>query len=326
MSVLDLVAVLEGQTDREAFEDMVDLAQQSEKLGYTRFWLTEHHNKPTVVSSATSLLIGHVLEKTESIKVGSGGIMLPNHAPLVVAEQFGTLETIYPNRVDLGLGRAPGTDRQTARALRRTAEETAHSFPQDVVELQTYFSSIEEQGAVRAFPGVNTNLPIYILGSSTSSAMLAAQLGLPYVFAAHFAPRQLEEALSIYRKEFKASASLKEPYVIVCVNVIAAETNEQAEALSTTSDRFYLNVVRNKEELLQPPVKSMDGNWNKLEERAVRTMSALTIKGDQTTISNQLKRLITMVELDELMAVSYIYNQNDRKRSYEILKYAMDDI
>lgn len=326
LSVLDLVAVLEGQTDKEAFEDMVDLAQHTEKLGYTRYWLTEHHNKPTVISSATSILIGHVLEKTTSIKVGSGGIMLPNHAPLVVAEQFGTLETIYPNRVDLGLGRAPGTDMQTAQALRRTREETTHSFPQDVVELNTYFSSIEDQGAVRAFPGINTNLPIYILGSSTSSARLAAQLGLPYVFAAHFAPRQLEEALYIYRNEFKASSSLKKPYVIVCVNVIAAETNGRAEMLSTTSDRFYLNVVRNKEELLQSPVESMDGIWSRLEERAVRRMSAYTIKGDKATITNQLKNLLTKIELDELMAVSYIYNQNDRLRSYEILKEAMDDI
>lgn len=326
LSVLDLVAVLEGQTDKEAFQDMVDLAQHTEKLGYTRYWLTEHHNKPTVISSATSLLIGHVLEKTESIKVGSGGIMLPNHAPLVVAEQFGTLETMYPNRVDLGLGRAPGTDMQTAHALRRTTQETAHSFPQDVVELQTYFGSIEDQGTVRAFPGVNTNIPIYILGSSTSSARLAAQLGLPYVFAAHFAPRQLEEALAIYRDQFKPSTYLKEPFVMVCVNVVAAETNEEAEKLSTSSNRFYLNVVRNTEELLQPPAVSMEGIWTEFEERAVRTMSSFTLIGDKTAISNQLVNLLTNVKIDEVMAVSYIYDQDARKRSYEILKEAMDQI
>lgn len=326
LSVLDLVTVLEGQTDKQAFQDMVDLAQHTEKLGYTRFWLTEHHNKPTVISSATSLLIGHVLEKTESIKVGSGGIMLPNHAPLVVAEQFGTLETLYPNRVDLGLGRAPGTDRQTAHALRRTTEETAHSFPQDVIQLQTYFSSLEEQGSVRAFPGVNTSIPIYILGSSVSSAKLAAHLGLPYVFAAHFAPRQLEEALATYRDQFKPSRYLEEPYVTVCLNVIAADTNEEAERLATTSDRFYLNVVRNTEELVQPPVDSMDGIWNPLEERMVKTMSAYTLKGDKNTITDQLNDLLTNLEIDEVMAVTYIYNQEKRRRSYEILREAMDEI
>lgn len=326
LSVLDLVAVLEGQTDKEAFKDMVDLAQHAERLGYTRYWLTEHHNKPTVISSATSILIGHVLEKTQSIKVGSGGIMLPNHAPLVVAEQFGTLETMYPNRVDLGLGRAPGTDMQTAHALRRTMEETAHSFPQDIVQLQTYFSALETQGAVRAFPGVNTNVPIYILGSSTSSARLAAHLGLPYVFAAHFAPRQLKEALAIYRNQFKPSTFLKDPYVIVCVNVVAAESNEEAERFATSSDRFYLNVVRNTEELLQPPVNSMEGIWNDFEERAVKTMSAYTLKGDKAAVTNQLRDLLASLEINELMAVSYIYDQAARKQSYKILKEAMDEI
>lgn len=326
LSVLDLVTVLEGQTDKEAFQDMVDLAQHTEKLGYTRYWLTEHHNKPTVLSSATSLLIGHVLEKTESIKVGSGGIMLPNHSPLVVAEQFGTLETLYPSRVDMGLGRAPGTDVQTAQALRRTNEKMADSFPQDVKKLQTYFSSLEEQGVVRAFPGINTTVPIYILGSSASSAKLAAELGLPYVFAAHFAPRKLEEALTIYRDQFKPSTFFKQPYVTVCLNVIAAETNEEAEKLSTTSDRFYLNVVRNAEELLQPPVDSMDGIWNRLEERMITTMSAHTIKGDKGAIKQQLSDILIKFKIDEVMAVTFIFDQEKRRRSYEILKEAISGI
>lgn len=324
VSVLDLVAVKEGQTNKEAFKDMVSLAQFAEKLGYNRYWLTEHHNSPTVISSATSILIGHVLEKTETIKVGSGGIMLPNHAPLVVAEQFGTLETIYPNRLDLGLGRAPGTDMQTAHALRRTTQETSFSFPQDVVELQNYFKSLDYQGGVRAFPGVGVNVPIYILGSSTSSAELAARLGLPYAFAAHFAPQQLELAIQIYRNKFVPSEYLSEPYVIVCVNVIAADSNEEAKKLATTSDRFYLNVVTGKKDLLQPPVDTMEGLWNHLEENAVRRMSSYTFKGDRNAITEQLKSFLGTFQVDELMAVSYVYNQEARRRSYEILKEAVD--
>jgi len=326
VSVLDLVAVKEGQTNKEAFEDMVDLAGHVEKLGYKRYWLTEHHNSQTVISSATSILIGHVLEKTETIRVGSGGIMLPNHAPLVVAEQFGTLETMYPNRLDLGLGRAPGTDMQTAHALRRTTQETAFAFPQDVMELQHYFKTNDQQGQVRAFPGVGSSVPIYILGSSTSSAELAARLGLPYAFAAHFAPQQLEHAIHIYRTQFVPSEYLAEPYVMVCVNVIAAETNEEAEKLSTTSNRFYLNVVSGKKELLQPPIESMDGQWSYYEENAVRGMTAYTFKGDKNLISEQLRAFFGRLQVDELIAVSYIYDQEARKRSYEILKETVDQL
>lgn len=326
VSVLDLVAVKEDQTNKEAFMDMVSLAQFTEKLGYNRYWLTEHHNAPNVISSATSILIGHVLEKTETIKVGSGGIMLPNHTPLVIAEQFGTLESLYPNRLDLGLGRAPGTDMQTAHALRRTTQETSFSFPQDVVELQNYFKSIDSQSTVRAFPGVGANIPIYILGSSTSSAELAARLGLPYAFAAHFAPQQMEIAIEIYRNNFVPSEYLTEPYVIVCVNVIAADTNEEAKKLSTTSDRFYLNVVTGKKELLQPPVDTMEGLWNPLEENAVRRMSAYTFRGDRNAITEQLKSFLGAFHVDELMAVTYVYDQEARGRSYEILKEAVDQL
>jgi len=326
VSVLDLVAVKEGQTNKEAFEDMVSLAQYVEKIGYNRFWLTEHHNSPNVVSSATSILIGHLLEKTETIKVGSGGIMLPNHAPLVVAEQFGTLENIYPNRLDLGLGRAPGTDMQTAHALRRTTQETSFSFPQDVVELQNYFKTIDYQGGVRAFPGVGANVPIYILGSSTSSAELAARLGLPYAFAAHFAPQQLELAIQIYRNQFIPSEYLSEPYVIVCVNAIGADTTEEAEKLSTTSDRFYLNVVTGKKSPLQPPVDTMEGLWNPIEENAVRRMSTYTFKGDRNAITAQLKSFLGTFQINELMAVTYVYDQEARRRSYDILKEAVDQL
>ena len=326
VSVLDLVAISEGQTAIDALADMVSLAQHVEKLDYKRFWLSEHHNSPTLASSATSILISKVLDNTESIEVGSGGIMLPNHTPLVVAEQFGTLETMYPGRVNLGLGRAPGTDMQTAHALRRTTQETAYAFPQDVVELQNYLKPIEHQGMVHAYPGVGTEVPIFILGSSTSSAQLAARLGLPYVFAAHFAPQQLEQAVQIYRSQFQPSEYLAEPYVMVCVNVVAAETNEEAQKLSTSSQLFYLNVVRGTKSLLQPPVDSMDGKWSLYEENVAKNMSRYTFLGDREAVSEQLRKFIGDLQIDELMAVSYIYDQNKRKRSFEILKEAMDQL
>lgn len=326
VSVLDLVAISEGHTAKEALQDMVSLAQHVEELGYRRFWLSEHHNSPTLASSATSILIAKVLDNTDSIEVGSGGIMLPNHTPLVVAEQFGTLDTMYPGRVNLGLGRAPGTDMQTAHALRRTTQETAFAFPQDVVELQNYLKSAEHQSMVRAYPGVGTEVPIYILGSSTSSAQLAARLGLPYVFAAHFAPQQLKQALQLYRSQFQPSEYLAEPYVMVCVNVVAAETTEEAEMLSTSSQLFYLNVVRGTKNLLQAPVETMDGKWSLYEENVARGMSQYTFIGDRETISSQLAPFLKELQIDELMAVSYIYDQEKRKRSYEILKQAVDQI
>jgi luciferase family oxidoreductase group 1 len=232
VSVLNLVPIRIGQTPKHAIEAMVELAQAVEKMGYKRYWIAEHHNTSTLVSSATSILIKHTLENTERILVGSGGIMLPNHAPLVVAEQFGTMATIYPDRVELGLGRAPGTDMMTANALRRSKNDSVFTFPEDVQTLLTYFGPQDQQSYVKAFPGVGTNVPIYILGSSTDSAYLAASLGLPYVFASHFAPRFMEEAISIYRERFQPSQYLDKPYMIVCLNVIAAETDLEAEMLS----------------------------------------------------------------------------------------------
>ncbi|EIM07298.1 hypothetical protein A1A1_06867 [Planococcus antarcticus DSM 14505] len=324
ISILDLVPVREGGTTKDALDEMVTIAQHVEKLCYRRFWLSEHHNTATLASSATAILISKVLENTESIQVGSGGIMLPNHTPLVVAEQFGTLETLHPGRLNLGLGRAPGTDMQTAHALRRTTQETAFAFPQDVVELQNYLKPFEEQGPVRAHPGVGTAVPIYILGSSTSSAQLAARFGLPYVFAAHFAPQQLEQALQIYRNQFEPSEYLTEPYVMVCVNVIGADSNEQAEILSTSADQFYLNVVRGSKNLLKPPLDTMDGQWSYREEMMVRGMSQYTFKGDEETIGERLGAFVADLQIDEVIAVSYIYDQEKRKRSFEILKQAAD--
>lgn len=326
VSVLDLVPVLEGQTTKEALEHMVSLAQHVEKTGFKRFWLSEHHNTPTLASSATSILISKVLDNTETIEVGSGGIMLPNHAPLVVAEQLGTLETMYPGRVNLGLGRAPGTDMQTAHALRRTKQETAFAFPQDLTELQSYFKQDDGLSSIKAYPGTGLEIPIFLLGSSTSSAHLAARRGLPYVFAAHFAPQQLEQAIEIYRSQFQPSEYLAEPYVMVCVNVIAADTVQEAERLSTSSDMFYLNVIRGTKNPLQPPIQSMDGVWNFQEENMARGMSRYTFKGDKDSIKVQLAEFTERIGVDELMGVSYIYDQEKRKQSYDILKQAMEEL
>ncbi|MDQ1145669.1 luciferase family oxidoreductase group 1 [Bacillus sp. SORGH_AS 510] len=324
VSVLNLAPIREGQTPKQAIDSMVDLAQAVEKLGYKRYWIAEHHNTPTLVSSATSILIKHTLEHTNTILVGSGGIMLPNHAPLVVAEQFGTLATIYPNRVELGLGRAPGTDMMTANALRRSKNDSVYTFPEDVKALLTYFGPEDIQSYVKAYPGVGTNIPLYILGSSTDSAYLAASLGLPYVFASHFAPRYMEEAIKIYRSRFQPSEYLDQPYMMVCLNVIAAETDEEAQWLSTTMQQFFLNVVRGSRNPLQPPVEDMDKIWNPMEKEMAASMSSVTLLGSKETIRNQLTSFQNYYEVDEIMAVSYIYDPEKQKRSYEILKEVVD--
>ncbi|USK71328.1 LLM class flavin-dependent oxidoreductase [Peribacillus asahii] len=324
VSVLNLAPIREGQSAKEAIEAMVDLAQATEKMGYTRYWIAEHHNTPTLVSSATSILIKHTLEHTEHIRVGSGGIMLPNHSPLVVAEQFGTMATIYPNRLDLGLGRAPGTDMMTANALRRAQKDSVYTFPNDVQALLTYFGPEELQSYVKAYPGVGTNIPIYILGSSTDSAVLAAKLGLPYVFASHFAPRYMEEAISIYRDRFQPSPYLDSPYMIVCLNVIAAESDEEATFESTTMQQFFLNVVRGSQTPLQPPVENMDHIWSQPEKAMAASMSSVTLLGNKDSIRKQLTSFQEKYNVDEIMAVSYIYDPDKQKRSYEILKEVVD--
>jgi len=324
VSVLNLVPIRQGQSPKDAIDAMVDLAQATEKMGYTRYWIAEHHNTTTLVSSATSILIKHTLEHTDHIRVGSGGVMLPNHAPLVVAEQFGTMATIYPDRVDLGLGRAPGTDMLTASALRRSKNDSVYTFPEDVKSLLTYFGPAERQSYVKAFPGVGLNVPIYILGSSTDSAHLAAKLGLPYVFASHFAPRFMEEAISIYRREFKPSEYLDAPYMMVCLNVIAAESDEEAKREQTTMQQFFLNVVRGSQNTLQPPVDTMDGIWSPQEEYAALSMSSVTLLGSKESIKEQLANFQEKYNVDEIMAVSYVYDPDKQKRSYEILKEAVD--
>lgn len=324
LSVLNLAPIRAGRDAKQAIDEMVDLAQAVEEMGYQRYWIAEHHNTPTLVSSATAILIKHTLEHTSKIRVGSGGIMLPNHSPLVVAEQFGTMATIYPNRVELGLGRAPGTDMMTANALRRSKNDSVFTFPEDVQALLTYFGPEAEQGYVRAYPGAGTNVPIYILGSSTDSAYLAARLGLPYVFASHFAPRFMEDAISIYRNRFQPSQYLDKPYMMVCLNVIAADSDDEAKFLQTTMHQFFLNVVRGSRTPLQPPVESMEGLWTPQEKEMADSMTSVTLLGSKESIRRQLTDFQEKYKVDELMAVSYIYETEKQKRSYELLKEAVD--
>ncbi|WP_342601945.1 LLM class flavin-dependent oxidoreductase [Peribacillus sp. FSL E2-0159] len=320
VSVLNLSPIRQGQEPKDAIDAMVDLAKATEEMGYNRYWIAEHHNTPTLVSSATSILIKHTLEHTKTIRVGSGGVMLPNHSPLVVAEQFGTMATIYPNRLDLGLGRAPGTDMMTASALRRSQNDSVYTFPNDVNSLLTYFGPEEKQGYVKAYPGVGTKIPLYILGSSTDSANLAAQLGLPYVFASHFAPRHMEEAISIYRNRFQPSDYLDSPYMMVCLNVIATETDEEAKRESTTMQQFFLNIVQGTQFPLQPPVDSMDNLWSEPEKEMASSMTSEALMGSKETVRAQLTNFQEKYNVDEIMAVSFIFNPEKQKRSYQIFK------
>lgn len=322
LSVLELALVTEGHTATESLKNALDLAQKTEKLGYSRIWLAEHHNMRGVASSATSILIGYIAGGTSSIRVGSGGIMLPNHAPLIVAEQFGTLATLYPNRIDLGLGRAPGTDQLTIQALRRD-RYAAMEFPQNVKELQTYFSAENHTASVRAFPGEGLDIPIWILGSSTDSAYLAAAMGLPYAFASHFAPAHLHAALRIYHENFVPSVHLAAPYTMACINVIAADTDEEAQRLGTSIKEQFLGILTGKRELLQPP--NPDKEWDPMEEAALQQMIAYTFVGGPKKVKAELQDFIGKTQVDELMIASAIYDHEARVKSYEILKRIMND-
>jgi len=326
VSVLNLVPVRRGQGTKEAIDAMVDLARATEKMGYIRYWIAEHHNTPTLVSSATAILIKHTLEHTEHIRVGSGGIMLPNHSPLVVAEQFGTMAALYPDRLDLGVGRAPGTDMRTASALRRGNHESVYTFAEDIQALLTYFGPLERQGYVKAYPGVGANIPIYVLGSSTDSAYLAAELGLPYVFASHFAPRYMADAIAIYRREFKPSAYLDTPYMIVCLNVIAASTDEEAKREMTTMQQFFLNVVRGTQNPLLPPVEDMDEVWTPQEKALAMSMTSMTFVGSKESVRKQFLDFQEKYQADEIMAVTYIFDPDKQKRSYQLFKEVADGV
>ncbi|MCY1521413.1 luciferase family oxidoreductase, group 1 [compost metagenome] len=322
-SILDLATVVEGKTPADTFKRSVDLARHAEEWGYARYWFAEHHNMPSVASSATALLIGHIAEKTVKIRVGSGGIMLPNHSPLIIAEQFGTLATLYPDRIDLGLGRAPGTDQLTAMAIRGERFNASHDFPTDVRKLQAYLSADNSDAKVRAIPGEGTDVPIWILGSSTDSAYLAAAYGLPYAFASHFAPQQLLTAIKIYRDNFKPSAQLQQPYVMACVNVVAADTDDEAIRLSTSLKRLFKGVVTGKRELLQPPVNDSDLVWNELEEEAVYQMLAVSFIGSLATIKSDLQSFMAQTKVNEIMATSHIYDHQARLYSYQLFAEAL---
>ena len=322
ISILELVTVVEGGTFSTAISNTVEVAKNAENLGYKRIWMAEHHNMEYIASSATSVLIGHVAGKTNTIRVGSGGIMLPNHSPLVIAEQFGTLESIYPNRIDLGLGRAPGSDQLTAMALRRN-QETAHNFPEDIRQLQTYFSDENRDAKVRAFPGEGLDIPIWILGSSTDSAYLAAEMGLPYAFASHFAPAQFRAAIKIYRNNFKPSNVLEKPYVMACVNVLASDTDEEANELLTSLISLFVGIITNKRKPLKSAGKLPEVYQIPEVRQAVNSMLACTFYGSKATLNKNLATFIQETEVDELMVASHIFDLETKLKSFSILREAL---
>lgn len=317
-SVLELAPIVQGSTATETFKKSLSLALHTEKLGYYRFWVAEHHNMPGIASSATALLIGYIAAGTKTIRVGSGGIMLPNHAPLVIAEQFGTLNAMYPGRIDLGLGRAPGTDPYTSYALRRNFQ-SSDDFPQLLAELRSYFKPAQPSQKVRAIPGEGMDIPIWLLGSSGFSARLAAELGLPFAFASHFSPEYTLTALQIYRNHFKASEVLDKPYTMAAINVYAADTTEKAQMIATSHAQSFLGLIRNQPSQLKPPVSSMDGLWNEMEKAAVEKQLAASMIGNPSEVKEKLQQFLDETEVDEIMINSHIYDHEDRLRSYEIV-------
>jgi len=325
-SVLDLSPIIEGGDAARAFQNSVDLAQHAEEWGYHRYWLVEHHNLPGIASAATSVVIGHVAGQTKTIRVGAGGIMLPNHAPLVIAEQFGTLESLYPSRIDLGLGRAPGSDQLTARAVRRSLGSSGDTFPQDVLELQSYFRPAAPGQAVRAVPGAGLNVPLYLLGSSDFSARLAAELGLPFAFASHFAPDYLQVALDLYRREFTPSEVLVRPYVLIGVGIFAAETDVEARRLFTSGQQMFLNLIRGHPGELPPPVESMEGRWSPAERAAIEHRTRFSAVGSPETVRRRLGELLDETGADEVILTAQIYDHAARLRSFEIAAEAFREI
>lgn len=316
-SLLDLSPVLEGSDASVAFRNTLDLAQHAEDWGYHRYWLAEHHNLPSVASAATSVVIGYVAGGTKRIRVGAGGIMLPNHAPLVVAEQFGTLESLYPGRIDLALGRAPGSDQATARALRRYFE-SADTFPDDLLELMSYFRPSKPGQRVTAVPGAGLNVPIFLLGSSEFSAHLAAELGLPYAFASHFAPDYLHVALDIYRREFKPSAELQKPYAIVGAGVYAANTDEEARRLFSSAQLQTLNLIRGNPTKLQPPNDKIDEIWSEHERAAIEHRTKYAAVGSAESVKQKFLEILEETQADELIITAQIFDHAARLRSFEI--------
>ena len=317
-SVLDLVPVIEGEQPGDALRKSADLARHAEALGYTRYWVAEHHTMTGIASAATSVVIGHLAAATKTIRVGAGGIMLPNHAPLIIAEQFGTLEALFPGRIDLGLGRAPGTDQITMRAMRRNPM-ASDQFPQDVLEVQAFFAPAGPNQAIQAVPGAGLDVPLWILGSSTFGAQLAAELGLPYSFASHFAPDELMHALAIYRERFKPSEQAQTPYAMPGINVIAADTDAEARYLATSLQQRFVGMVRGARGKLQPPIDDIEQYWSPAEKAHVSRMLRYAFIGSPETIRRELAAFIAATSADEIMVTAPIYDHKARKRSYELL-------
>lgn len=323
-SILELAPIHDHGTAQQALHQSLDLAQHAEKWGYHRFWVAEHHNMSGIASSATSVLLGYLAANTTTLRLGSGGIMLPNHAPLVVAEQFGTLATLYPNRIDLGLGRAPGTDPTTMRALRRGRQETEDQFPHDVLEILNYFDDAKPKQQIIATPGEGTHVPVYLLGSSLFSAQLAARLGLPYAFASHFAPRMMMQAIQLYRENFQASDNLKKPYVILGVPSLVADSDKEAEYLATTIYQRILGLIRGQSIKLKPPIESMHGLWNDAEKNTVHNFLGVAKFGSPHTVKQQLIEFLNVTQADELIFTCDVYDPQARLRSFELLKQLQD--
>ena len=318
-STLDLVPVRENGSAAQSLRNSLDLAQHVEKFGYNRFWVAEHHNMDGIASSATAVLLGYILANTQSIRVGSGGIMLPNHAPLVVAEQFGTLATLYPNRVELGLGRAPGTDQHTMRALRRGRQETEDQFPRDILEILSYFDDAQPNQRITATPGQGTHVPVWLLGSSLFSAQLAAKFGLPYSFASHFAPRMLGQAIQLYRENFEPSQYLDKPYVSMGVPTVIADSDEEAEYLATSAYQRVLGLMRGQSLKLKAPVKDMNTLWSPAEKMSVDNFYAMAQIGSPETVKQSLEQLLVPYDVDEFIFTCDIYDTQKRLENFNLL-------
>ncbi|PKQ45082.1 LLM class flavin-dependent oxidoreductase [Confluentibacter flavum] len=325
-SILDLAIVSKGRSLQDTFNDSLALAKAAEEVGYTRYWLAEHHNSDAIGSSATSILIGKIAEGTKRIRVGSGGIMLPNHSPLIIAEQFGTLGILYPHRIDLGLGRAPGTDRETAQAIRSDFYEAAMSFPDNVQQIQNYFSLDNLNEKVRATVAEGVDVPLYILGSSTDSAHLAAKKGLPYAFASHFATPQLQAALDIYRRDFQPSEALETPYTFAGVNIIVADSDEEAERMSTSLYKMIIGLLTGKRDFMQPPTEMTNELRTMKQHPSVQQMLKYTFVGNKDTVKQQVKAFIDETQVDELIAVTNIYDSKDRITSYRLFAEIMQEL
>jgi luciferase family oxidoreductase group 1 len=324
LSALDLAPIVEGSSAATALKNAALLARHVEELGFTRYWLAEHHNMPGIASAATAVVIGHVGAATSTIRIGAGGIMLPNHAPLVVAEQFGTLDALFPGRIDLGLGRAPGTDPLTMRALRRTLSGSVDSFPNDVLELIAYFDEPSEDEPVRAVPGAGANVEVWMLGSSLYGAQVAAALGLPYAFASHFAPAQLDEAIGVYRKRFRASKRLAKPHVMLGANVIAAETDAEARRMASSLAQAFLRLRQGRPSTFPPPVEGFEATLSEPERALLEGVLACSFIGTPDAVASDLRDFAQRTEADELMVVCNVFDFEARLRSYQLLAQAFD--